>query len=137
MHSIPHHTLHKLLPSAFGLAVAIVLCIGDAAAQKPIELLEPLPDGTTEIGITAGAHPLEPLNAYLRPFIPWAIGTAAGLAVLMIMVGGFQIMLSGGEQGKQSAGKDRVLAAIFGLLILVFSSVILYFLNASFFRISS
>jgi len=105
-----------------------------AFAQRPIKLLEPI-GSLTEI--TSGPFPLSPLNQYLRVFIPWAMGVGAGLCVLMIIVGGFQIMLSGGEATAQGAGKNRILSALMGLLILVFSAMILNFLNANYYLLIS
>ena len=104
-----------------------------ASAQRPIVLLEPIGDLKE---VTFGSFALSPLNSYLQVFIPWAIGLGAGLCVLMIIIGGFQIMLSGGEASKQSAGKDRILSALLGLLILVFSAMILNFLNVDFYKLS-
>ena len=63
------------------------------------------------------------------------VGIAAGLAILMIIIGGLQIITSGGNDSKIGEGKKRVTEAIIGLLILVFSATILYFLNAYFFKL--
>lgn len=113
----------------FTLILMIFVIPSISFAQSPIELLEPI--GTTT-HITTGNNPFGALNQYLQPFMPLIIGSSAGLAVLMIILGGFQIMLSGGAIA-QSAGKDRILAALLGLSLLVFSAVILYMLNSNFF----
>ncbi|MBT3835076.1 hypothetical protein HOF56_02395 [Candidatus Peribacteria bacterium] len=133
--------MKKFISTISGIALAMTLSVTTFAAQRPIELLEPVPNGTpsglTEIVIDT-SQPLPPLsilNAYLNPFIPWAIGVSAGLAILMIILGGFQIMLSGGGDIKNSAGTKRIMSAIFGLLILVFSATILNWLNANYFRL--
>ena len=104
-----------------------------SAGGKPIKLLEPLPGGVTEIAVTA--DPFGALNAYLNPMLTWIIGISAGLAVLMVIIGGLQIILSAGDQGKIGEGKTRILCAIFGLLFLVFSAAILNLLNAYFYRL--
>ncbi len=103
-----------------------------AFAQRPIELLEPI---GTVTSVTLGTFPLDVLNQYLQPFMPLLIGSAAGLAVFMIILGGFQIMLSNGNIA-QSEGKNRILAALAGLMLLVFSATVLYMLNASYYNIS-
>lgn len=126
----------KYLPIIIGFTLAL-LATDITLAQRPIDLLETLPDGTSQIMINQSdpLPPLSILNAYLRPFIPWAIGTSAGLAVLMIIIGGFQIMLGGGGDIKSSPGAKKILSAILGLMILVFSSVILNWLNAHYFQL--
>jgi hypothetical protein len=131
--------MKKFIPIMSGIILAILVSSSALAAPRPINLLEPLPDGTSQIVIDQNEPlpPLSILNAYLRPFIPWAIGVSAGLAVLMIIIGGFQIMLSGGGDIKNSAGTKKIMSAILGLLLLVFSATILNWLNASYFRLTS
>ena len=136
-------TQRLLLPVLSGALLALVLFALPVEAQRSIELLETLPGGTDCIGFAGGPactsvanpgnHPLGVLNAYLRPMIPYVVGVSAGLAVLMIVLGGLQIMISGGVQNAKW-GRDHIFAALIGLMILIFSSTILYFLNASFFR---
>ena len=81
------------------------------------------------------ADPFGALNAYLNPMLTWIIGVSAGLSVLMIIIGGLQIILSDGDQGKIGEGKTRILCAIFGLLFLVLSASILNLLNAYFYHL--
>jgi TRAP-type C4-dicarboxylate transport system permease small subunit len=49
---------------------------------------------------------------------------AIACAVLMIVIGGFQWMTSAGDPGKISDAKDRIFAAILGLLIIAFAELI-------------
>ena len=135
---------HRLLLTATLLALIaaplqIVAQTPAASGPKPMQLLECLPDPRggppiCEIMIDP-QNPFSVLNAYLQPLFPWMMAIAAGLTVLMIIVGGFQIMLAGGEQGGQSAGKDRIKAVLLGLLILLFSAAILNTLNSYYYRL--
>jgi hypothetical protein len=104
-----------------------------AGCPNPLKLLEPLPDGTTQF--CPSSNPFGVVNAYLRPMLAFMIGIAAGLAVLMVMIGGLQIIMSNGDSGKIGEGKKRITEAILGLLLLVFSGAILYFLNSYFFQL--
>lgn len=126
--------LQRLTPKAL---LIMLLTPITTLAQKPIKLLEPLPNGTpgglTEIQASGGA-PYDMLNQYASPMIKWIVGVSMGLAVLMIMVAGFQIMLAGGGQGQQ-AGKDRIISIVIGIIILVFSATLLVMLNAEFFSL--
>jgi hypothetical protein len=120
------------------------LLITKALAAKPLTLHEPLPDGTTEIlvptgacGITGMGCPLDTLNAFLRPLVPWIVGVAAGFSVLMIVIGGIMMIASDGDQGKIQKGRQIITASLIGLILLVFSATILNTLNADFFRLLS
>ena len=111
------------------LIVAFLLIPLIAEAQRPIDLLEPLP-GTAQI--TLVVNPLDALNQYLQPFLPVVIALSAGISVIMIIYGGLQIMLGGGNIA-QSEGMNRILTAIMGLMILIFSATLLYMLNSHYF----
>lgn len=113
-------TLLVLLPQSASAA---------AVPPKPLKLLEPLPGGITEIPVDL-SNPFGMINIYLNPMLTWGIGIAAGLAILMIIVGGLQMMFSGGSPEGMSSGRQRVIGAIFGLVFLVFSAAILNLLNA-------
>jgi len=114
------------------LSFAFLLIPLIAEAQRPIELLEPLP-GTAQI--TLGTNPLDALNQYLQPFLPVVIALSAGISVIMIIYGGLQIMMGGGNIA-QSEGMNRILTAIMGLMILIFSATLLYMLNSHYFVVS-
>ena len=62
-------------------------------------------------------------------FISWLlqriIGIAGGIAFLLILYGGFQILTSTGDPEKLTSGKDIVVSAIAGLLMIIFSVLLL------------
>jgi hypothetical protein len=53
------------------------------------------------------------------------IGIGGGLAFLLILLGGFQILISAGNPEQMNAGKEMVTSAIAGLLLIVFSVFLL------------
>ena len=124
-----------LLPLGSAFAQSNMMQCGTTSCMNPIKLLEPLPDGTTCLCPSATTFGM--VNAYLKPMLTWMVGIATGLAVLMVIIGGIQIIMSNGDPGKIGEGKKRVTEAILGLLMLVLSGAILYLLNADFFRLSS
>lgn len=71
-----------------------------------------------------GCIPTNPTDfiAYLLQF---AIGIAGGIAFLLILFGGFQMMTSAGNPERLNSGKELVGSAITGLLLIVFSIVLL------------
>lgn len=55
----------------------------------------------------------------------WAIGIGGGIAFLLILFAGFQIMTSSGDPQKLKAGQELLTAAISGVIMLIFSVFIL------------
>ena len=138
------HRLGTVLQIVLSLSITLLPLIVSAAPSgmpfgasvcppNAITLLEPLPDGTK--CLFPSSNPFGALNAYLRPMLSWMVGMAAGLSLLMVIIGGIQIIMADGDSGKIGEGKKRVTEAILGLLLLVLSGTILYFLNSDFFKL--
>ncbi|MEI6854461.1 MAG: pilin, partial [Bacteroidota bacterium] len=107
-------------------SLIIILPLGLRAADVYIPL-EPLPciAGSTSncgTGASGGGINIEDYIGYMFKF---AIAISAFLAVVMIVWGGFEIMLSEAVQGKMD-GKEKVYNAITGLLMVLSSYLILY-----------
>ena len=49
----------------------------------------------------------------------WVAGFVASLAVLMVVIGGFQYMLSGGNEEKTKAARQTVQWSIIGLMVVL------------------
>jgi len=63
-----------------------------------------------------------------------AIGLAIILAVIMVIVGGYQMVLSTGNPTIIEKGKKRIQNALFGLGLAILSFVFLNFLNPQIFK---
>lgn len=53
------------------------------------------------------------------------MGIAGGIAFLLILFGGFQIITSAGNPEQLNAGKELISSAIAGLLLIIFSILLL------------
>ncbi len=73
------------------------------------------------------------LYQYVGMIYFWAAGTIGIIAVLTIVISGMQIMTAGGDSGKIDPAKTRITQALFGLVILFLSGLILYTINPTFF----
>jgi len=83
-------------------------------------------------------HPLEPtvgfaynvndIGAFFNSVFRVGIGVAAVLAVIMIMIGGFEYLTSD-IPGRKSDGKDKMTGAVSGLLLILLSVVLLNVIN--------
>jgi len=88
------------------------------------QLLEPLPDGTTQVDVKSP----NALGTYLNIIIKIVIGLAAVLAVFMVFLGGIQYMTAEVISAKED-GKNRIKNAIFGLLLALGAYTILFTIN--------
>lgn len=71
-----------------------------------------------------GCIPTEP-SALIAKVITFGIGIAGGIAFLLILFGGFQILTSAGNPEQLNAGRELITSAISGLLLIVFSVFVL------------
>ncbi len=62
---------------------------------------------------------------FIEKILKIAMGIAGGIAFLMIVYGGFTIMTSSGNPERLTQGKEIVTSAIAGLLLIVFSVILL------------
>jgi len=68
-------------------------------------------------------------NKLLKTILQVGIGIAGGIAFLLILFGGLQIMTSAGNPERLNAGKELVSSAIVGLLLILFSVFLLQFIG--------
>ena len=82
------------------------------------------PGAWTAIGCIH-TNPNDLLTQILKP----AIGMAGGIAFLLILFGGLQIMTSAGNPEQLNAGRELISSAVTGLLLIIFSIFILQFIG--------
>ncbi|OGM55856.1 hypothetical protein A3F62_05575 [Candidatus Woesebacteria bacterium RIFCSPHIGHO2_12_FULL_44_11] len=82
-------------------------------------------DNPEEINTAVGCIPYGDTNALMGFILRWAIGVGGGIAFLLIIFAGFQIMTSSGNPERLKAGQELLTSAIAGLIMLVFSIFIL------------
>lgn len=74
-------------------------------------------------------------STFIGEILRIGIGIGGGIAFLLILFGGFQILTSAGNPEKLNAGKELVTSAITGLLIIIFSLFILRLIGFKIFAI--
>jgi len=73
------------------------------------------------------------LYSFLKTLYDWGVGIAVALSILFIIFGGIQYMTTDSIFGKKG-GKDRIVAALTGLLIALSSWLILNQINPGIFK---
>jgi hypothetical protein len=87
------------------------------------------------INTAIGCIPITDQNALIGFFLKWALGIGGGIAFLLILVAGFQIMTSRGDPNRLKAGQELMTSAIAGILLLIFSLVILRIIGVDLLKI--
>ncbi|MCL5008853.1 MAG: pilin [Patescibacteria group bacterium] len=64
------------------------------------------------------------VNSLIKTVIQWMLGIAFGIAVLFLIIGGFWYITSGGNEETAEKGKNTVVNALIGIVIIVLAFVI-------------
>ncbi len=101
----------------------------------PIPGMEPFEDIQ---GVKGGETMTIPwLAQYIAAGYKYFVGVAVILAIVLMMIGGFQWMTSGGNAEGVSAGKKRITHAVTGLALALGSYVILFTINPDLIELKS
>lgn len=81
-------------------------------------------NGIEGIRTGLGCLPTSP-QEFVETIFPWAIGIAGTVALLLIVVGAFTHITAAGNPEKLQKSKEIITSAIAGLIIIIFSAVLL------------
>lgn len=107
----------KILPAiltAFALKPAFVLALTPSF---------PCPPGLRCV-INSG-NGISEINALILTAINALLGIAFGLSVLFVIIGGFKLIISGGNQESAEKAKSGIINSIIGLVLILLSYVLL------------
>ena len=108
-----------------GLIISLFLLV--ALAPPTVLAADPFagcPDDSQQINTAIGCIPTE-FSGLLAKFFELGAGIGGGIAFLLILFGGFQILTSAGNPEQLNAGRELVVSAISGLLMIIFSVFLL------------
>lgn len=101
---------------------------GEGVVLSPVAPVDLTENGTctgTRISTAIGCIPYGDPNTFAGWFLKWAIGIAGGIAFLMIIFSGFQIMTSSNNPQQLQTGRELLTAAVSGLILIIFSVFLL------------
>lgn len=81
--------------------------------------------GGTSINTAIGCISYVTRSLLIGFLLKWGIGIVGGIAFLLILVAGFQILTSRGDPTRLQAGQELMTSAIMGVLMLILSLVLL------------
>lgn len=71
-------------------------------------------------------------NSFFTSIVNAFIYVIGAVAVLMIVIGGFRYVVSGGDQGSITSAKNTILYAVIGLVVAILAYTIVNFVVSSF-----
>lgn len=108
-----------------GLIISLFLLVLVSPRAAQAAVISPFcPGSTTDINTAIGCIPTE-FSEVLTQFFKLGTGIGGGIAFLLILFGGFQILTSAGNPEQLNAGRELVVSAISGLLMIIFSVFLL------------
>ncbi len=75
------------------------------------------------------------IQDFVRQLLTLAISIGGGIAFIMIVLGGFNVLTSAGNPERLTSGKEIITSAIAGLLLIVFSIIILKIIGVDILKI--
>ena len=113
-----------------GISYSIKAFVGDengpiCAEGEVIELVSgknPCEGGTCN---TALGNISTSIGPFAEKILAIGIGIAGGIALIIMVIGSIRILTSGGDPKNVAAGREMIIAAVAGLLFLIFSVLIL------------
>jgi hypothetical protein len=119
----------KIISLVLSLLVVISLTIPKIALADALGNSE---CASTDIYTAIGCVPVlsdSTGTAFISFVLRWAVGIGGGIAFLLILYGGFMVMTSTGNPERLKAGQELLTSAISGLLLLIFSVIVLKFIG--------
>jgi hypothetical protein len=111
--------MKKFLPIIFAILLYCVALISPSVINAAPT---PTPCAQSEVQTDFGCFPNDPIG-FTQKFYGYGVGFVGGLALLMLIWGGYTILTSRGEPNQLNVGKSYILYAIMGLLLAIFGYV--------------
>lgn len=117
---------------SFVLVAIVLLGLSAPLAAAPVDVLDRSCEQSADSPLCEGRNEdLFGPNSIWSKIINAFIFVIGAVAVIMIIVGGFRYVLSGGDSGSVNSAKNTILYAVIGLVIAIMSYAIVNFVLAS------
>ena len=115
------------------LSILALLATGSLAGAMVPSLVAAAPIDEVRNGVTAVGGGNEPKSLELRiqDIINIILFILGAVAVIMIIIGGFRYVTSGGDSGAVSSAKNTILYAVIGLVVAILAYAIVNFVITS------
>lgn len=110
------------------LGIATTVVPAPAYAQSAVDQIR---EGVRVSGGNQGNNSVR-LQDRIRPIVNVVLFVLGAVAVIMIIVGGFRYVLSGGDSSAVTSAKNTILYAVVGLIVAILAYAIVNFVIDSF-----
>ncbi len=128
MQKIKHFLKHKLLIVNELLSMTVLVPATVYAADAPSSTKNAVCEG---VGIATGSGNCDDggvtVMSVVRNIVQFFIILIGAIAVIMIIVGGFKYITSGGDSNKTSSAKNTLLYAAIGIVVVLFAQGLVSF----------
>lgn len=108
-----------------GLLVGLFMLAATVNTVNAVSSFSPFTGCTNnEINTALGCISVDG-TGFVTTLLNFGIGIAGGIAMLLIIFGGFQILTSAGNPERLNEGKELISSAMTGLLMIIFSVFLL------------
>ena len=87
-----------------------------------------------EVATDLGCVPQDPIG-FVQKFYGWGLGLLVFVAILFMIIGGYNIMMSRGNPEQLERGKSYIFYSIAGILLAVFGFVFIEIITGQILRI--
>ncbi|MEY4745129.1 MAG: Type secretion system pilin, partial [Candidatus Parcubacteria bacterium] len=131
---MPKRTIKTIVRLLVPCGLALMATAASAVQEAPILAINIPTIQLTNIVVVNDAGGIKTVDIpwlaqYVTGVYSYAVGIAATLAGVMLVVGGFQYLTAGGDAGRVTKAKERITDAAVGLLLVFGSFVILTTIN--------
>ena len=120
----------KKLLALFGLILTVATV--SAPAVSAIDLFENCKSDNADQCKLVKEDKLGGNNSQIWTIVSFALGILGGIALIVIIIAGFQYTISQGDSGKVAAAKNTILYAVVALVVAMFAGVIVLFVTGFF-----
>jgi len=97
----------------------------EAEETPPLPEEEEEPEAPSYIDTAIGRIDVSSPEAFVNKILTFALGIGGGIAILLIIIGGVQVLTSAGNPDKVKAGQELITSAVSGLLLIIFAVFLL------------
>ena len=113
------------------IALALGLVVAVAATPAPVAALD-VECQSANAGQCNLVKSNQKLDNQVWRILQVVFGILGGIAVIMIIIGGFRYVISQGDSGSVTSAKNTILYAVIGLVIASFATAIVSFIASYF-----